>query len=207
MNTLIERILILFIILVFKTAVYAQEIIPNKMKWSTSSFWEKSIDTLPAETRGQEWNKIDTFTIGPKNCLSEKPYDQVLHYTKFYAKKYSVPEKYLFKLLKLETGFKLGDTSYNHLSKHILKNPEANGPFQVVTSTGKLVWKDSLKTLSNKAFRKKLRTDIEFNIHTGVKYIYILHEKYKTWLKVFSVYNQGVKGAKHINTYARSIVL
>jgi|GEM_PF-7108343 len=133
------------------------------------------------------------------------PYYQVLNYTKFYSKKYNVPEVYLFRLLQIETGFRVSDTTYNPFSKKILST-SWDGPYQLLTSTAMSVWPDTLKELTKKEFKNKMRFDLNFSVHTAVKYISILYNKYKNWSVTFSVYNRGPKGAFKINKYALKIV-
>lgn len=158
-----------------------------------------NVDTSSAETKREQ---KDTIVFKLEQM---KPYDQVLYYTKLYAKKYSVPEVYLFRLLKTETGFRASDTTYNPFCKRILRTIW-DGPYQMLTSTARSVWPDTLKNLTKKEFRKKMRFDLNFSTETAVKYIHQLHEKYKTWIITFSVYNQGPSGQHRVNRYATRIV-
>ena len=159
---------------------------------------EAQVSTDSAKTKGEQKNTVTVvFNF-------EKPYYQVLFYTQLYAKKYSVPEMYLFRLLQTETGFRASDTTYDPYSVRILRT-RWDGPFQMLTSTARSVWPDTLKNLTNAQFKHKMRFDLQFSTHTAVKYISTLYKKYKRWDRVFSVYNLGPKGEHVINSYAKRI--
>ena len=51
-----------------------------------------------------------------------------------------------------------------------------------------------------------LRFDLRFNVETGIKYMRFLRDdRGYSWVQMYSVYNQGWKGAHYINAYARYI--
>jgi len=50
-----------------------------------------------------------------------------------------------------------------------------------------------------------LRYNLKFNIETGIRYMKFLHDTYGNYLTVYSVYNQGWRGARVINAYAKYI--
>jgi hypothetical protein len=158
----------------------------------------KHTRTISVETKGEQRDTMPVFNF------EQKPYYQVLNYTRLYAKKYDVPEMYLFRLLRTETGFRASDTTYDPYSARILRT-HWDGPYQMLTNTARGVWPDTLRNLTKAQFKHKMRFDLDFSCHTAVKYIHQLYEKYGAWDKAFSVYNQGPAGAHRINRYAKRI--
>jgi hypothetical protein len=190
--TLIARKMLIIMLAVILTGVNVGQLDGTKVNIPIADSLIAS-----AQTRGEQ---IDTVKV-------LNPYNQVVYYTKLYAKQYDVPEKYLFRVLNIETNFIVGDTTYNPFSRHIL-NSQCLGPYQILLSTGRAMWADSLelRNLSNAEFKKALQYDLEFNVHTAVKLISHLYKTYGAWDKTFSVYNQGTRGAYYINGYARKVV-
>lgn len=124
-----------------------------------------------------------------------------LESAKKYSIKYDVPLKYILRVMKHETGYRIDDTLYNPYKKEMVSSSGALGPMQILPSTARSVWRDTL--IVN--IKYKLQYDIDFSIHSSVKFIAILYNKYHNWLRVFSVYNLGMRGEHEINRYARGI--
>lgn len=113
--------------------------------------------------------------------------------------------KHVLRCAYLETRFDKNNTTYNPYSKFILNSKSGNGIFQVTPIAAKAVWKDKLNKLSNKQIAFLLKYNIRFNIETAIKYIELLYAETKNWEQAYSMYNQGNKGKKIINKYARYI--
>lgn len=112
-----------------------------------------------------------------------------------YGTKYKVPLKYLYTLTWHESRF---DTTLTHYNPAVGSYAGASGIFQVMPSTAYTTWKDSGYTYLGKSLPKDynsmsvlLKKDIDFNVHTGVKLLSILYEKYNDWGMTFRTYASG----------------
>jgi soluble lytic murein transglycosylase-like protein len=72
----------------------------------------------------------------------------------------------------------------------------AEGPMQILLSTARYLNKDDVS-------RKRLRTDIKYNIKTSMYYLRLLYNRYKNWAIVFGCYNTGYP---QVNGYARKVI-
>jgi soluble lytic murein transglycosylase-like protein len=108
-----------------------------------------------------------------------------------YADMYSVPKRFAFGIAYAETRY-CGPFHWEY--KHTQTScVGAIGPMQIMPSTGRLIWRDS--TFTN----HELMTDIDFNVHTSMKLLRKLYDKYGDWKIVFGCYNTG---RPMINDYA-----
>lgn len=131
---------------------------------------------------------------------------QTFYYISKYSKQYNVPLEYVLKSAYLETGYKgFYHWDYNPFSEKQISVAGARGPLQVMYICALDVWGDSIKHLSKNEVHHYLRYDLEWNIHTGIRHMRRLYDKYKDWKIVYSVYNQGWVGEKNINNYALRI--
>lgn len=123
-----------------------------------------------------------------------------------FSEQESVPEKLVRRCALYETTYRgVFDWKYDPFSTKQISSADARGPMQILVICARDVWKDSIAHMTDKEVADKLRYDLEWNIQTGVKHIANLYHKYRNWTTVFSVYNQGWKGADSINSYARSV--
>lgn len=121
---------------------------------------------------------------------------RVYFYIDKYCDKYGVPKRIAYSVAKLETNYKgPNDKKYN---PYQVSPTYAYGVMQVVYSTAIHVWNDDATIRANIS-REKLLYDIDFNVHTGVKYLSILYNEYGSWPVTLGFYNTGY--AK-INEYA-----
>jgi hypothetical protein len=63
---------------------------------------------------------------------------------------------------------------------------------QIMPSTADLVWKSQIS-------KSVLMNNIEFNVHTSMKLLRKLHDRYEDWKIVFGCYNTG---RPMVNQYA-----
>ena len=118
---------------------------------------------------------------------------QMYKYIKEYADTFNIPLRYALGIANTETGYK-GPFHWKY-------NPAqtscagAVGPMQIMLPTARSLNKDGVS-------KEKLRTDIEYNIKTSMKYLHRLHCKYRNWKIVFGCYNTG---RPCINGYAEQV--
>ena len=118
---------------------------------------------------------------------------QMYKYIKAYADTFDIPVRFAFGVAKIETGYK-GPFHWKY-------NPAqtscagAVGPMQIMLPTARGLNKDGVS-------KEKLRTDIEYNIKTSMKYLHRLYCKYRNWKIVFGCYNTG---RPCINGYAEQV--
>ena len=124
------------------------------------------------------------------------PSVQVYYSIKKYCKVYNVPEEYAFKVAYIESGWK-GPLQWKYNPYDKISSANAYGAMQVLQSTAQDVWKDKSIT------KEQLLNDVDFNVHTSIKYMRQLHDSHGSWGKVFSVYNTGYTT---LNDYAMSVV-
>ena len=111
-----------------------------------------------------------------------------------YADKYGVPKRYVYGIAYNETKYG-GPLQFDYDHKQISKSG-ALGPMQVLLSTARWIWDD------DKITKKKLLNDVDFNVETSIKYLSMLHAKYKDWKIAFAYYNTGYP---KINSYAMRV--
>jgi soluble lytic murein transglycosylase-like protein len=136
----------------------------------------------------------ETYTQAYEQSLP--PSLQVYHSIKKYCKVYNVPEKYAFKVAYMESGwsgpFQKDYNPYNKIS-----SANALGAMQVLPSTARDVWHDNTIT------EERLLNDVDFNVHTAIKYMRQLYEGQQDWTSVFAFYNTGYT---YVNGYALAVV-
>jgi soluble lytic murein transglycosylase-like protein len=114
-------------------------------------------------------------------------YDAIIKY----SDKYKIPRKYAFGIAYEETSYQGPfHWKYRHAQTSFAG---AVGPMQIMPSTGRFIWKDSSFT------NRFLMTNIDFNVHTSMKLLRKLHDRYRDWKIVFGCYNTG---RPVINDYA-----
>ena len=122
-----------------------------------------------------------------------------------YGKMYNVPLKYLYTLTWHESRF---DTSNIHFNPAVQSYAGASGIFQMMPGTALATWKDSGYIYQGKLLPKNhygiselLKKDIDFNIHSGIKHISDLYQRYNDWPTVFRVYASGSPYAGYNYSY------
>ena len=108
-----------------------------------------------------------------------------------YAEMYDIPKRYAYGIANAETSYK-GPLhwKYNQAQTSCVG---ALGPMQIMPGTAQLMWPN--KDIS----RTRLKSDIDFNVHTSMKLLRHLYDKYENWKVVFGCYNTG---RPMINGYA-----
>lgn len=125
------------------------------------------------------------------------PNFQIIYYLRKYSDLYDIPYFMAKRVAKEETGF-TGIYHYNY-DPFQTSFAGAVGAMQVMPSTGLWIMNNSISLYD-------LMYDIETNVNASLKYSRYLHDNYKDWEITWSCYNQGVKGEKNINKYAKNIV-
>jgi soluble lytic murein transglycosylase-like protein len=111
-----------------------------------------------------------------------------------YAEKYRIPKRYAYGIAYKETRYE-GPFHWNY--NHRKTSPVgALGPMQIMPGTAKFMWGG--KRISD----KKLMEDIDFNVHTSMKLLRYLYDKYGDWKIVFGCYNTG---SPLVNQYALDV--
>jgi hypothetical protein len=111
------------------------------------------------------------------------PCIKMYYFIEKYADKYDIPLKYAYGVANAETGYRGPfHWGYNHEQT---SHAGAVGPMQIMPSTADMMWPDSSISV------KRLRTDVEFNVHTSMKLLRHLHNRYGDWQIVFGCYNTG----------------
>ncbi len=147
------------------------------------------IPSVISESRSIKYDeaKDKTIVLPPELLIAT--------YIEKYSKEYNVPARLLYNCAREETGYRgIFQEGYN---PYQISSEKAVGPFQIMDICAEDVW-------GRKVPKDSLLYDVHLNTLTAVKYINKLkvHYKIKTWQQVFSVYNQGFKGKKEINSYA-----
>jgi soluble lytic murein transglycosylase-like protein len=108
-----------------------------------------------------------------------------------WSSEYQIPKSYAFGIARKETGYQGPfHWKYKHTQTSCVG---AIGPMQIMPSTADLVWKDL------EVSRSQLMNDVDFNVHTSMKLLRVLYDKYGDWKIVFGCYNTG---RPMINQYA-----
>jgi len=161
-----------------------------------SIFYIESMgDTMWAGNMGRESTES---TYSEVYISYTTPSVQVYMAIKKYCKIYNVPEIYAFRVARIESGWK-ESVHFNYKASDKISSANAYGAMQVLLSTAKDVWKDKSIT------EEQLLNDIDFNVHTGIKYMRQLHDGpcHDSWPKVFAYYNTGYTA---LNEYALNVV-
>jgi soluble lytic murein transglycosylase-like protein len=117
-------------------------------------------------------------------CL--KMYDAINKW----ATTYNIPLKYAFGIAFKETTYRGPfDWKYKHNQTSCVG---AIGPMQIMPSTADFTWRTKIS-------RDRLMNDIDFNVHTSMKLLRTLYNKYGDWKIAFGCYNTGYP---KINQYA-----
>lgn len=134
------------------------------------------------------------------------PSTQVYYLVLKYTKNSVVTPNHAFRCAHEETSYNSPvDLRYDPSSKKNVSSANAVGIFQILPIAAREVWGRKLAGMTDEQIRHKLRYDEDFNVHTYVMYVEFLYKKFHSWPKVYSVYNQGWKGASSINSYATRI--
>ena len=124
----------------------------------------------------------DTIALGKTITKDDLPCVQMQYFIEKYADQYDIPIEYAYGLAYMETTYRGPlDSSYTHKR---ISPTGALGPTQILLSTARYVNKD-------KVSRERLLNDIEYNIQTSMKYLRMLHNRYKNWGKTLGYYNTG----------------
>jgi soluble lytic murein transglycosylase-like protein len=100
-----------------------------------------------------------------------------------YATMYRIPKRYAYGVANVETGYRGPfHWKYNQAQTSCVG---ALGPMQIMPGTAQMMWPN--KDIS----RTRLKTDIEYNVHTSMKLLRKLYDKYEDWKVVFGCYNTG----------------
>jgi hypothetical protein len=109
-----------------------------------------------------------------------------------YSKKYRVPIHIAYNVSFRETRYQ-GPFHWSYTPTH-RSSAGAVGPMQIMIATG--------KSMDPSANRKRLLTDIDFNVRLSMKLLRHLHDRYGDWNKVFGCYNTG---RPMVNQYAKNV--
>lgn len=129
-----------------------------------------------------------------KVSIQDPPCLQMYFNIEKYAEMYNIPKDYAYGIAFVETRYE-GPFHWKYNQKQI-SIAGALGPMQIMPSTAELTWPDS--TISN----NRLMTDIEFNVHTSMKILRSLYNRYRDWKLVFGAYNTG---SPCVNEYAQTV--
>lgn len=142
----------------------------------------------------QSFNSIscddNSINIRKEIQSSDPPCLQVYYYIEQYADTFDIPKKYAYGVANAETGYR-GPFHWKYKHNQT-SSASACGPMQIMVSTARWVNDDEVSS-------KKLRTDIEYNVRTSMKYLRMLHDKYGDWKIVMGYYNTG---HPRVNEYA-----
>lgn len=130
------------------------------------------------------------------NIVNISPNSLKIYYLiKKYSKEYNIPEKYLYNVIELETGY-TGPFHYEYLHSQT-SYMGAEGPFQLMLPTAKFI------SNNNNLTKYDIRYNIELNVELAIKYIDYLRNRYNNWAIVFAIYNTG---RPIINNYAKKVI-
>jgi len=115
-------------------------------------------------------------------------------YIKAYADTFDIPIRYAFGVANTETGYR-GPFHWRYNPAQT-SSAGALGPMQILLSTARYINRDNVS-------RETLKTDIEYNVRTGLKYLRRLHNIYGRWDLVFGYYNTGYP---QVNGYAHKVL-
>lgn len=145
----------------------------------------KEKDTRKIKTVESVCVPVDRITSSAPPCL--QMYDAIIKY----AEMYNIPKRFAFGVAWCETRYGGPfDWEYDHKK---ISSAGAIGPMQIMPSTAKSHWKDSIFTMD------QLKNNVDFNVHTSMKVLRKLHDKFGDWKVVFGCYNTG---KPMVNDYA-----
>lgn len=142
----------------------------------------------------EQSTQTDYVRIPDRIDKASPPSLQMYKYIKAYADTFDIPIRYAFGVAYAETHY-CGPFHWKY-------NPAqtscsgALGPMQILLSTARYLNKDNVS-------RETLKTDIKYNVRTSLKYLRILHNRYKRWDLVFGYYNTGYP---QVNGYAHRVL-
>jgi soluble lytic murein transglycosylase-like protein len=143
----------------------------------------------PKQPQSSEEVRIpERIDRGSPPCL------QMYKYIKAYADTFDIPLRYAFGVAHTETGYR-GPFHWRYNPAQT-SSANALGPMQILLSTARYINKDNVS-------RETLKTDIEYNVRTGIKYLRRLHNMYGRWDIVFGYYNTGYP---QVNGYAHKVM-
>lgn len=145
---------------------------------------EKLAEPPPVLVEKSEWKTINAST---------PPEIRMFYAIEKYAEYYGIPKKYAYGIAYAETSYE-GPFHENYNHKQV-SYAGAVGPMQIMPSTAKLMWPD-LNITQARLF------NIGFNVHTSMKLLRDLHDRYKNWKLVFGCYNTG---RPIVNRYAEKV--
>jgi hypothetical protein len=164
----------------YRNLIYATTIFSILVVWALYSIVQNPEQKIYSVTITS-----DKITKSAPPCL--QMYDAIMKY----ADTYDIPKKYAFGIAWAETRY---GGPFHWKYKHTQTScAGAIGPMQIMPSTARLMWKG--QDIDN----KKLMSDIDFNVHTSMKLLRKLYDKYRDWKIVFGCYNTG---KPMINDYA-----
>ena len=112
--------------------------------------------------------------------------------------KASPPSLQMYKYIKAYANTETGYRGPFHWRYNPAQTSSAGalGPMQILLSTARYINKDNVS-------RETLKTDIEYNVRTGLKYLRRLYNIYGRWDLVFGYYNTGYP---QVNGYAHKVL-
>lgn len=140
------------------------------------------------------YNINENNIIKNEIIIHDPPSLQMFYSILKYSEMYEIPDDFAFGIARYETGY-LGPFQWNYKHDQI-SHMNAQGPMQVMYPTAKYMWPDLNFT------EDFLRKNIDFNVHTSMKYLRYLHDRHGNWALVFGAYNTG---RPMVNSYASSV--
>jgi soluble lytic murein transglycosylase-like protein len=134
-----------------------------------------------------------TGSLASQSLNSAPPCIKLYDHLKTYSKRYGVPFHIAFGVAKKETSY--GGPFDWRYNPALTSCANAYGAMQVQAPTASDVWK-------RKVTKKELLTNLEFNVHTSMKLLSMLHKRYGSWEVALGCYNTG---RPIVNGYARTI--
>lgn len=138
----------------------------------------------------KQYNHIDV-ELGDKKLnipqpISMKMYDEILRY----SKKYKVPKHIAFNIAYMETKYR-GPFHFDY-EHNLSSGAGAVGPMQIKPSTANYVHDKQISS-------HNLKNNVRLNIHTSMKLLRLLYDRYGDWKVACGCYNTG---RPMINGYA-----
>ena len=137
----------------------------------------KSAGTVVSASMNPNTEEVILIDRNSPPCLQ-------MHYAiERYAEEYKIPLNYAYGIAYCETRYS-GPFDWNYIHSQE-SYAGAIGPMQIMPSTADMMWKG--QTVS----REKLMNNIDFNVHTSMKLLRKLYDRYGDWKTVFGCYNTG----------------
>jgi len=124
----------------------------------------------------------------PRNAACIQMFESIEKWSEFY----NIPKNYAYGIAYEETRYG-GPFDWKYNSSRT-SPVGAVGPMQIMLATG--------KAMDPSANRKRLLTDIDYNVQLSMKLLRHLHDRYGDWHKVFGCYNTG---RPMVNQYSRNV--